>query len=109
MDVHPKERKLNVVGQRPEERALFEELLDTGLADLGRVFDPANAGLFTWWAPWRNLRARNIGWRLDYMPASPTAAARATRRAGEADRGPRRPSRGGKAPPPGRPPRTPAE
>jgi exodeoxyribonuclease-3 len=33
--------------------------------------DPDNPGLFTWWAPWRNLRARNIGWRLDYMLASP--------------------------------------
>ncbi len=32
---------------------------------------------FTWWAPWRNLRARNIGWRLDYLLASPGLAARA--------------------------------
>src|SRR6266571_3146313 len=60
-----------------EERALFEALLGTGLADLGRAFDPDNAGLFTWWAPWRNLRARNIGWRLDYMLASRSVAARA--------------------------------
>ncbi|MBI4421077.1 MAG: endonuclease/exonuclease/phosphatase family protein [Gemmatimonadetes bacterium] len=28
--------------------------------------------------PWRNLRARNIGWRLDYVLASPVVAARAT-------------------------------
>jgi exodeoxyribonuclease-3 len=62
MDVHPRERKPNAVGQRPDERALFETLLGTGLADLGRVFDPGNPGLFTWWAPWRNLRARNVGW-----------------------------------------------
>ena len=26
--------------------------------------------LFTWWAPWRNMRQRNIGWRLDYVLAS---------------------------------------
>ena len=39
--------------------------------------DPDNSGLFTWWAPWRNLRARNIGWRLDYLLASPGVAARA--------------------------------
>jgi exodeoxyribonuclease III len=70
IDVHPRERKANGVGQRPEERALFRELLDTGLTDVGRAMDPDNAGLFTWWAPWRNLRARNIGWRLDYMLAS---------------------------------------
>jgi exodeoxyribonuclease-3 len=78
MDVHPRERKLNAIGQRPEERELFEGLLATGLVDTGRAFDPDNANLFTWWAPWRNLRARNIGWRLDYVLASTPAAARAT-------------------------------
>lgn len=78
MDVHPKERKPNAVGQRPEERALFEQLLGDQLADLGRRFDPDNPNLFTWWAPWRNLRARNIGWRLDYILATPRLAARAT-------------------------------
>lgn len=78
MDVHPKERNPKKVGQREEERALFEELLDDRLVDLGRAFDPDNPGLFTWWAPWRNLRARNIGWRLDYLLGSPAVANRAT-------------------------------
>ena len=87
MDVHPKERKPNVVGQLPEERALFEMLLAAGLADLGRVFDPDNDGLFTWWAPWRNMRARNIGLRLDYMLASSALAARATSCVVQADVG----------------------
>ena len=77
MDVHPKERKPNAVGQRPEERALFETLLGEHLVDLGRKFDPDNPDLFTWWAPWRNMRQRNIGWRLDYVLASPGVAARA--------------------------------
>ena len=76
MDVHPRERK-PVIGQRPEERALFEELLGTGLTDVGRAKDPDNAELFTWWAPWRNMRQRNIGWRLDYVLASAPIAARA--------------------------------
>jgi exodeoxyribonuclease-3 len=26
--------------------------------------------MFTWWAPWRNMRQRNIGWRLDYVLAA---------------------------------------
>jgi exodeoxyribonuclease-3 len=77
MDVHPRERKPMAVGQRPEERAMFETLLETGLTDVGRAMDPENAGLFTWWAPWRNLRARNIGWRLDYLLGSPDVATRA--------------------------------
>ena len=77
MDVHPRERNPQLVGQRPEERALFTELLNQGLVDVGRKLDPQNAGLFTWWAPWRNMRQRNIGWRLDYVLASPRLAERA--------------------------------
>jgi exodeoxyribonuclease III len=77
-DVHPKERKPGVIGQRPEERELFEGLLAQGLVDVGRTLDPDNEGLFTWWAPWRNLRQRNIGWRIDYILASEPVAATAT-------------------------------
>jgi exodeoxyribonuclease III len=77
MDVHPKERKPGIVGQRPEERELFAALLAENLVDVGRALDPANVNLFTWWAPWRNMRQRNIGWRLDYVLASPGVAERA--------------------------------
>ena len=77
-DVHPKERKPNAIGQLPEERALIERILSRGLVDVGRTLDPDNDGLFTWWAPWRNMRQRNIGWRLDYVFASEALAARAT-------------------------------
>jgi exodeoxyribonuclease-3 len=35
--------------------------------------------MFTWWPPWRNMRARNIGWRIDYILASRSIAERATR------------------------------
>ncbi len=76
-DVHPKERKPRAIGQLPEERALIERILSRGLVDVGRTLDPENDGLFTWWAPWRNLRQRNIGWRLDYVMASEALAARA--------------------------------
>jgi exodeoxyribonuclease-3 len=76
-DVHPKERKPNQIGTRPEERAHLLALLNGGLVDLGRALDPDNDHLFTWWAPWRNLRQRNIGWRIDYILASRTFAERA--------------------------------
>lgn len=69
-DVHPKERKGAAIGQRPEERALFDRLLAHGLVDLARVMDPDNDQLFSWWPPWRNMRQRNIGWRIDYVLAS---------------------------------------
>jgi exodeoxyribonuclease-3 len=77
-DVHPKERKARAIGQLPEERAQLERIIGRGLVDVGRAVDPDNDELFTWWAPWRNLRQRNIGWRLDYVLASHDLAARAT-------------------------------
>jgi exodeoxyribonuclease-3 len=78
IDVHPRERKAGVIGQRAEERELFEELLGGHSVDVGRALDPENASMFTWWPPWRNMRQRNIGWRIDYILASQTIASRAT-------------------------------
>jgi exodeoxyribonuclease-3 len=91
-DVHPVERK-NVIGQLPEERALFEALIDDHLVDVHRQLEPENDRLFTWWAPWRNLRQRNIGWRLDYVLASKPIASRVAscvvqREFGTSDHGP---------------------
>ena len=93
MDVHPKERRPNIVGQRPDERALIEQILDRGLVDVQRRLEPDNADLFTWWAPWRNMKQRNIGWRLDYVFASAALADRVTscvvqREFGTSDHGP---------------------
>ena len=78
MDVHPQERKPRAIGQLPEERAIFERIIGRGLVDVGRTLAPDDPGMFTWWAPWRNLRQRNFGWRLDYVLASRSLAARAT-------------------------------
>jgi len=91
-DVHPAERK-NVIGQLPEERARLEELIDDQLVDVHRTMEPDNDNLFTWWAPWRNLRSRNIGWRLDYILASKPIAKRVAtcvvqREFGTSDHGP---------------------
>src|SRR3954471_11533904 len=70
IDVHPKERKPRAIGQLPEERDLLERILANGLVDTGRALEPENDQMFTWWAPWRNMKQRNIGWRLDYVLAS---------------------------------------
>jgi exodeoxyribonuclease-3 len=45
----------------------MQRILSRGLVDVHRRFEPDNADVFTWWAPWRNMRERNIGWRLDYV------------------------------------------
>jgi exodeoxyribonuclease-3 len=76
-DVHPQERRL-VIGQRPDERQLFGDILNQGLVDVGRALNPDDSGMFTWFAPWRNMRKRNIGWRLDYILASKALAHCAT-------------------------------
>ncbi|MFW6050285.1 MAG: exodeoxyribonuclease III [Myxococcota bacterium] len=92
-DVHEKERNAAAVGQRADERARLEALLDEGLVDVGRALAPTDDGLFTWWAPWRSHRGRNIGWRLDYVLATAGLAARARhgrvlRETGTSDHGP---------------------
>ena len=92
MDVHPKERA-PVTGQLPEERALLDGILSHGLVDLGRKMAPDDDQLFTWWAPWRQMRQRNIGWRLDYIYAPDRLAKAAEscvveRETGTSDHGP---------------------
>ena len=87
MDVHPKERKAGATGQRPEERALIERIAGRGLVDVHRALHPDDADLFTWWAPWRNLRQRNIGWRIDYILATRTLAVRASSCAAQRETG----------------------
>jgi exodeoxyribonuclease-3 len=77
IDVHPGMRNPEAVGQRGDERALLQSILDEGLVDLGRAFEPDNGGLFTWWPPWRDERRKNRGWRLDYILASEPLASSA--------------------------------
>jgi exodeoxyribonuclease-3 len=78
IDVHPRERKAGVIGQRPEERELFDQLLGAHFVDVGRAQNPDDDTMFSWWPPWRNMRQRNIGWRIDYILASKSIADRVT-------------------------------
>jgi exodeoxyribonuclease III len=92
-DLHPKERKPNAIGQLPIEREIFDRWLSRGMSDVMRRLHPEDDSLFTWWAPWRNLRQRNIGWRIDYILASEPLAGRASRswvqrEVGTSDHGP---------------------
>jgi exodeoxyribonuclease-3 len=70
IDVHKSQRKAEAIGQRDEERVLFERLLAAGLRDVGREHQPDNDKLFTWWPYWKAARQRNLGWRIDYVLAS---------------------------------------
>ena len=74
MDVHPKERKPNAIGQLPEERALLERIISQGLVDLCRDLDPSNDGLFTWCSVKNGMQIRaawmnHPSWRRGWKPA----------------------------------------
>ena len=92
-DVHPSLQKPEQIGQTPAERAQLERVIGHGLVDLSRKFYPDDDQLFSWWAPWRNMKERNIGWRLDYVLAGEKLAESATscvveRGFGTSDHGP---------------------
>jgi exodeoxyribonuclease III len=59
------------------EQQQFARMLEAGsLTDSSRKLAPDDDRLFSWWAPWRNLREKNVGWRIDYILTSePLAAA----------------------------------
>jgi exodeoxyribonuclease-3 len=92
-DVHPSLRKGVQIGRTPEEQQQFERILGLGLVDLQRQFYPDDDRLFTWWAPWRNMRQKNVGWRIDYVLATAPLAQIALRcevlrETGSSDHGP---------------------
>ena len=67
----PKENRENS-GFRPEERDELSRWLQAGWVDTFRHFTKTG-GHYSWWAQRPGLRARNIGWRIDYVLASPGA------------------------------------
>lgn len=49
-----------------EERAGFSAFVSAGFIDTFREFEPGG-GNYTWWSPMSGARARNVGWRIDYV------------------------------------------
>ncbi len=56
-------------GFTDEERQGFEHFLDAGFVDTFRMFHEGN-GHYSWWSHFANARARNVGWRIDYILVS---------------------------------------
>ena len=63
-------------GFLPEERAELDRWLDAGWVDAFRALHPEEPDQYTWWRQWGGARERNIGWRIDYVFASPAAMRR---------------------------------
>jgi len=66
-------------GFLPEERAWFDLLLAQGWVDVVRKLHPEKPGLYSWWSQRGRARENDVGWRLDYVLASPKLAPRITR------------------------------
>ena len=56
-------------GFTDEEREGFQNLVAAGFIDTLRLFREGN-GHYTWWSHFANSRARNVGWRIDYVLVS---------------------------------------
>ena len=63
-------------GFLPEERAELTRWIDAGWVDTFRALHPGEEGHYTWWRQWGGARENNVGWRIDYVLASPSAARR---------------------------------
>ena len=79
-------------GFTPEERAGFDSIVQAGFIDTFRHFE-SGGGHYTWWSQMTGARARDIGWRIDYVLASEALASRAKtstvqREIGTSDHGP---------------------
>ncbi|WAA13334.1 exodeoxyribonuclease III [Fervidibacillus halotolerans] len=71
-EIDLKNAKTNVgnSGFTDEEREKMTQLLEAGFIDTFRYFYPNVTDRYTWWSYMRNVRERNIGWRIDYFLVS---------------------------------------
>ncbi|MBI2602091.1 MAG: exodeoxyribonuclease III [Deltaproteobacteria bacterium] len=68
----PKDNKRSP-GFTDEERTRFDQIIKSGFVDTYRVFHK-DGGHYTWWSYRTNARARNVGWRIDYVCMSESLA-----------------------------------
>lgn len=70
IDIKNVKSNIGNAGFTYEEREKFTKLLESGFIDTFRYFNPNKTDAYTWWSYMRNVRTRNIGWRIDYFLVS---------------------------------------
>ncbi len=63
-------------GFLPVERAEIDRWLEAGWVDAFRALHPDEPDHYSWWTQRGGARERNVGWRIDYVMASPAAMKR---------------------------------
>ena len=70
IDLARPDEALKGTGFLPEERAWITKYIENGYVDTFRTLHPDARDQYSYWDAWRERRARNIGWRIDYVMVS---------------------------------------
>jgi exodeoxyribonuclease-3 len=70
IDIHDPVRNQDSSGFRPVERAWMTKFLESGFIDTFRHLHPGKKDQYSWWSFRQASRARNKGWRIDYICVS---------------------------------------
>lgn len=70
IDLARPKQNVETSGFRPEEREELDRWLRSGWTDTFREFVDEGEH-YTWWSQRKGVRERNVGWRIDYVLASP--------------------------------------
>ncbi len=71
---HPKPNE-GKKGFTKEEREGIDKIIEAGFTDTFRIFTQGS-GHYSWWSHFANARARNVGWRIDYIFVSKRLASK---------------------------------